>query len=274
MSEEIYWIDADGGCICLSDDEPYRVRMGIDGRFMPPFGYTSETIYGVQGTVRRGTQLKERSTSYPLLVYGEDPDEVRKNLRNLLYATNPLRGKGNLKVATNDDRTFFLNCYLDAISLPENADTAGWSNGKAFQLLAATFISHDSLWWDPLENDVYIDGSDLSSSFTLYNAGDVEAWPIWSLAGAWSTALIYNETTGKQLYSTFGVPSTLVMYIDTRPLIRTVNTEHTTNRMSSLSVDSTLFSLAPGVNQIGATFTGTSATTSLRVRWVNRYLGV
>jgi phage-related protein len=274
MAEAIYWRDYDGGTLCLNDDDPYRVRMGVDGRFMPPFSYTSESIYGVQGTVRRGTQLKERSTAYPLMVYGEDPDDVRENINKLLYATNPLRGPGKLKVATNDGKTRLLNCYLDAVTLPENDDTAGWSNGRAFQLLGATFISHDSLWLDPLENDVYVDSSDLSSPFTLYNAGDVEAWPIWSLTGAWTTALVYNETTGKQLYITFGLPSIAVMYVDTRPLINTVNTTHVTNRFSNLSTDSTLFSLAPGFNQIDVALTGTSGTTSIRVRWVNRYLGV
>jgi phage-related protein len=279
MTEQIYWVDPDGGTLCLSDDNPYRVRMGVDGRFMPPFSYTSESIYGISGTVRRSTQLKERSTTYPLLVWGEDRDDVHVNLRKLLYATNPLRGQGRLQVITNDDKTFVLNCYLDSMPLPETAETIGIN----FQLLAATFVSHDVYWWDPVENDVFVDnvgGYDLRAPFSLYNAGDAEAWPIWTITGPMTytsptpALTLKNETIGEQMVISLSLAASNRLYIDTRPLIGTVLKNHNTDEMTTFSADSTPFSLVPGFNKISTSFVGDTSGTSVRARWVNRYLGV
>ena len=275
MSDQVYWVDPDGGTLCLSDDNPYRIRMGVDGRFMPQFAYTAESIYSIQGSVRRGTTLKDRTLTLPMLVFGEDQDDVRANIRSLMDATNPLRGMGRVQCVTNDDKTFILDSYLDGMPMPENPDSIGVSNGMTFRLFVATFVSHAVVWWNPIEHDVQIDYSTLDLPLALNNEGDLEAWPIWTISGPMTSVQIGNYTTGDYMAATLTLTAGQRVYIDSRESLRTVLQDHVTDVESSFSTDSDcFFPLVRGKNDIGIDFAGNSTATSLRVRWVDRYLGV
>ena len=247
---------------------------------MPEFDFSTERVYTHDGEVIRQIQTKARKPVLPILIKGSTSTEYLENERRLLYAMSPKRGDGALKVYTVDDKTRVLTCRMLEAPISDGHDTGLYTASNAikgptqWRKFPVTFFVPNPFYYDPLENDVYVDGVSLTVPIGLYNAGDDVAWPIWSIAGPMTSVGIYNETTGKSMYITLTLTSDVRLYIDSRPLLRSTLQNHTTKKESSLSTGSTRFPLESGHNEIHCEFAGSSTGTSLRARWVNRYLGV
>ena len=220
----------------------------------------------------RQVRAKARKPVLPVLVKGSSSSEFLDNIRLLLYAMNPKRGKGALKVYTADGKTRILPCYMADAPIKESRETGIYTadKGAQWRMFPVTFYVPYPFYWDPTENDVYVDDTALEYPFALYNAGDIDAWPIWSITGANSCEIV-NKTTNKRIYADLTL-DTECLYIDTRPLLRSALIDHTDIADPYLSTDSKWFALVPGYNKIHVT--DPTSVTSVRIRWVNNYLGV
>ena len=277
MVESIYWIDSDGGALNLTDGVKYTVLQGLDGRFMPPFEIVSYVQYkGVGDSVRMRT-TKAREVVIPLMVSGTSVTDFRNNMRMLTDAFDPMRGDGFLKVITPDSKTLLLKChYKDGMTMPEDTDTGGCT----FRKFVITFLAHEPIWFNALENERLWYGDYVDYVQDINNAGDVDTWPIWELSGsvAGVTAItIKNISTGDHFTVTLGtshIHTSDHLYVDTRPNTVAVLKNHVTNEWDKVSTTSLLFPLIPGVNQISLTVTGNDSGTYIKCRWVDRYYGV
>ena len=277
MTEEIWWIDADGGALNLSDGVKYNVLQGLDGRYMPPFEIISDEVYSIPGDYVRLRKTKPREVVVPILVKGTSVIDYRTNERMLTDAFDPSKGDGFLKVVTPDSLTLLLKChYKDGMTMPEDTDTGGCT----FRKFVATFLAHDPYWFNALENERIWYGNYVDYLQYVNNAGDVDTWPIWELSGSTATvtaATITNLTTDKSLVitlSTDHLHASDHLYIDTRRSHIAVLKNHVTNCWSRVSATSSLFPLVPGVNHISLTVTGNDSSTYIKCRWINRYNGV
>jgi len=278
-TDKIYFIRGDGGTIDLTDHVNYDIRWGVTGRWMPPYQYTSEPVYTYPGEVLRIKLTKPREIDLPITVLGKDLEGVRENLRALNAAFSYDLGSAKLKVVSPDGKVRMINCYYsEGMGFQETSDTAYPS---VFYAFLPIFTAFDPYWYDPMENEVFLNAiagetgiSSINSKITLYNDGDVPAWPVWSLTGAFSEVEVQNITTGSLFDLQEALPTMQRVYIDTRPGNRDVLRNHITVDFGSLSTDSQLFPLTPGPNEIVPVFSNSDSNTELRVRWVNKYLGV
>lgn len=278
QTDKIYFIRGDGGTIDLTDHVNYEIRWGVTGRWMPPYQYTSEAVYTYPGEVLRIKLTKPREIDLPITVLGHDVDSVRENLRRLNAAFSYDLGSAKIKVVAPDGKVRMINCYYsEGMGFQETSDAAFPST---FYIFLPVFTAFDPYWYDPLENEVFLNAQsgemsgNINSKITLYNAGDVPAWPVWSLTGAFTECEVQNLTTGAFFDLEERLPPSQQVYIDTRPGNRDVLRNHQTVDFGNLTTDSQLFSLSPGPNEIVPIFTDSDSNTELRVRWVNKYLGV
>ena len=280
MSEKIYWIDADGGQIDLTDGVKYNVLQGVDGRFMPPFEMVTSEAYGLGGDYVRLRKTKPREITLPIIVYGTSESDTRNNLRILTAAFDPTKDDGKLKVVTPDSKTLLINChYSGGMSFSETTDTGTCT----FRKFVATFLCHDPYWYNALENELILHGSYSAQGFTIDNDGDVDTWPLWTISGGdtggpVTIILLQNLTTGKSFNFT-GInlasrDDTLV--IDTRRSSLYAWQNFYYNYFTFATINSSLFPLVPGINQLYATITGADipATLYIKCRWIDKYNGV
>jgi phage-related protein len=277
-NEDIYWIDADGGALYLTDGVKYSVLAGVDGRWMPPFEMITDETYAKPGDSVRLRKTKARDVTLPLAVYGATTSDFRANMRMLTDAFDPSKGDGFLKVITPDDRTLLLKChYLDGMTMPESYDTG---NCK-FRIFVATFQAHNPYWFNALENEkIWTAGYTASHAITVFNAGDVDTYPLWVITGGYPYTgfTLENYTTGKMITMS-GISLTdnsYAIYIDTRIGKSYVYHNFTTNYFKYLSGTSELFSLAPGMNQIRVNYIGAAPDPDcyVKCRWVDQYYGI
>ena len=274
--EKMYWQRPDGGTLDLTDGVKYNVRAGIDGRFMPPFEFVSDAVYNYPGEVVRSRKTKPRQVTIPIIVMGANSADLRANLRFLTNAFGQMFDVGKLKVVTDDARTYMLNCYFSSgMTLEESYDTG---DSRTWRIFDATFTAYDPYWFNPVENDVSWWGplTGLAGDHTVYNNGDVDAWPIWTITGPCTNVVITQQDTDDYISITYSLSNYWsFIYVDTRPLNRSVLWNHNTNIFSSVNVGSRLFPLVPGANTINIAFTQTyNPNTWASCRWVDRYYGV
>lgn len=278
-TEKIYWQRPGGGTIDLTDKIKFDILQNVDGRYMPGFDFIADDVYTYPGQVLRAIKTKPREVSLPIVVFGTDIADLRANLRFLTAAFSPraTSGNGKLRVVTEDNKTFLLNCYFQGgMTMPESYDTG---DDRTFRIFDTTFIAHDPFWYDPIETELQFwdPYAGLSGNKVIYNHGDVDTWPIWSIWGPMVWVHIYHEATNEYITITKTLTNANhVVYVDTRPLHRTVMLDHQTSTFASLHEGSALFPLVPGANIINIELGQTTynATGGVSCRFIERYLGV
>jgi len=280
MAEKIYWMDNDGGTIDLTDGVKYNILDGIDGRWMPPFEMIADEVYAVPGNYVRLRKTKVREVTLPIIVYGTSAADFLTNMRMLTDAFDPSKGDGVIRVETNDSpsKTFLLTChFLGGMSFPETYDTGNCT----FRKFVASFQSHDVFWWNAQESERMWTGADITTYQSVYNAGDVDTYPIWDINGSTATVTqvqISNYTTGMDfVFAGMGGHFDNRYYhllVDTRPGRRSATMNHVDNVFDHLTAASELFPLAPGTNQLFFIITGYDVDTYVKCRWRDQFYGV
>jgi len=292
--EAITWYDPDGTATVLD------VEWGIAGRWMPPIEVTREALPGA-GSIRRHTRHAMRPVALPLWVQGTDEADLYTHLRDLVWAMDPTRGDGRLRVATSGGVTRELLCRLsEGLQLSEAfAEQAGPTWQRATALIEA-----DHPYWlattDEADSWAY-DGSDAVSLLpvpdeatgdfvllgagaatiaapTVTNPGDVDAWPVWVLTGPGDEWVVSNDTTGRTLDLLTTLAAGETIRIDTRPRAlsttpKTVTDEAATNLYGALAAGSWLWPLAKGANNLRIQVDGASSgVTTVALTYTPRYL--
>lgn len=142
----------------------------------------------------------------------------------------------------------------------------------------------DADWLDAIEQQfTFTQANLIGPTVTVTNLGDVSAYPIFTWNGPGYDALLKNLTTGKQIYfhANGGLPLALgeTVIIDTRPATDRANLPVINTAGVSLfrwvdpSSDLNLW-LEPGLNNLQFTVQDTTSSSSIGMRFLQRYRGV
>ncbi|MFI7678568.1 phage distal tail protein [Actinophytocola sp. NPDC049390] len=288
MSEVVSWVDADGEVTTLPVE--WRAR----GRFMPKVIIQSDKVPGQAGSRPRQVRHDDHEFLLPLFWQAASDVALRTDLRDLIRKMNPANDDGTprygkVRVVSPVGDVREITClYTAGLELDETVDDA---SGLTWQRAAVSFLAHDPYWYDasPVSSPVWtitdtpnffpilpisLTASELVVAETITNAGDVQAWPVWTITGPGSLVKLSNLSTGQTLYFpslSLGIGQFLT--IDTRPGVKSVLLNDGTNAYSLLEPTSALWPLRSGANQVRLEMSGVDATdSSLQVTYYQRFL--
>lgn len=282
MTETIEWIDPDGVSFTLNVD------WAVAGRFMPKIEFQTEGAPGVSGEFLREVRHGPTEFTMPFDILGTSESDLRSNLREIIASLDPRRGDGTLRVTSPVGDVREIACHL--ASGGELNETLGQQSGFDWQRINATFVAFDPYWRDTSPISVPFEVTETPNFFPILpinlvsseivvhdvisNTGDVEAWPIWTITGPGSVIKLTNSTTGKFLsIPTGSLSSGQTLTIDTTPGVKSVLYGDGTSAYNALTIDSSLWPIIRGTNNIVLEMSGVDATTSsLDLTYHRRYL--
>lgn len=299
MADQYYWLEPGGTFNFLGTSTGFtalngftngiEILDGVKGLHMPPIRRVHQAVADVPGTRLMALEHDMRSFDLPIAIRGGSEEELRALMRAWRQRFDPRRGDSQLIVTTLDGLLLALTCrYAQGLEVDESSQS-GRSAG--FQPAVLTFEADDPYWYDVGEQTqswvvggtiptwfqsgnilpIVLGASSLSGETTLDVGGEVQTWPIWTIAGPASGIVVANLTTGQ----TFGWGSTLVdtdvLTVDTRPGIKQVLLNGGPAQDALTSYD--LWPLVTGANDVQVSVSGATAGSQVSVSWHNAYLG-
>ncbi|OLE27970.1 MAG: hypothetical protein AUG44_08760 [Actinobacteria bacterium 13_1_20CM_3_71_11] len=280
-AEVTQWIAPDGSSTTLDVD------WDATGRYMPDVNHEQDEIPGQPGARHRASRHKAHEFTIKLWLSTVDEASLRTSIRQLVYAMDPTRGEGIVRVTSPIGDVREIACYYTAgLGLEEKPD----SSGPTAQAAAVTFRAFDPYWRDTSDTSntwavsttptffpifpLRLTSSQIAVDGSVANNGDVATWPVWTITGPGGVIVLRNITTGENIIfstTTLGIGESIS--IDTRPGIKTVTKSDGTNLWPDLDLTSSLWSLAAGNNAIRLEMSGVDATrSSLQLNYRQRYL--
>lgn len=281
----VTWTSAAGRETILSAwDHGYILQPGARGLGMAPITLYRRESGALDGLVITGVRAAARELFLPVRIYGEDRAEALERRRQLATDLDPMDvnggGAGTLELAEQDGTKRRITCwYQSGMEGAEGRDEAGlaWAN------LGLTFLAPDPFWrqdtvtlewrttsagglWLPILPLRARDSQIVGTGMTIHNPGSARTWPIWNINGPVGTGMVLRSNTlGQelQLNAAFLLGDTVT--IDTRPRIKTVRKNGTTNLYPDLQLGSKLWPLAPGDNDIDIVVSGTTSDTLVQL---------
>ncbi len=265
----ITYTSAKGTVINLDDRENYTVLTDSAGFLLPTYAFSMESL--TQNLSRyQQFRAKNRVVEISLHVEGETVEAFDQAMANLIEALDPLEGDGILKVTKDNGEERQLTCrYVGGAE----GNYAVGSYGLTWMDLIINLQAIDPYWYavDPIEAQyatvdvetqsffpsvggaffpLVLEASNVVGINVIENPGQKEAWPIWGIFGPGSGLELKNLTTGKILNLDYEIGEGGVVTIDTRPGKKTVLLNDGTNLFGNLSIDSALFPLIKGNNEL------------------------
>lgn len=294
-----------------SDDQSPLVITGpILGLGAPAPKWAVDEVFDQQGETLRNARLPARDVSIPLAVAGDDGGQVEEAFRALNRALNPLNPDGVLTLI----RQATIDAVAGGVASPGaarrlNCRYAGGLNSAGIhpadmgdmwtEPFVLIFHAFDPLFEDDSLQDAswglagsgsrpffpmatgssdfgpYFGSSSVFDDQSIFNDGDLEAWPVWSIVGPLDTILLTNATTGTVIDLSDDGGLTLaagdVLVIDTRPGFKTV-TKNGTNVFSKLTDASSLWPLIIGTNDVAVSGGSATGATMVDLTYRGRYL--
>jgi hypothetical protein len=274
------------------------VQPGAIGLGMPDYTLYSNTSPAFDGTSVRGHRAEERQIALPLLVYGDSRADFLPVWRRLVTDVAPARrlGRtvpGTLSLIPPVGAGGSLGRSIEAFyagGLGGNDDDKGTGMQWASVVLSLrcpspywlgdTVIARFQLAapddFYPYTWPLMVSDSQVLGELVAVNEGEVEAYPVFEITGPMDSANLINQTTGELMNIGGGLDPGHTMTIDTRESARSVlvvdEFGEVTNRYADLSLDSTLWALAPGDNQVALEIPGADVGSSLTITYRPRYL--
>jgi phage-related protein len=285
MADKLYWIDANGTEIPFNS-ENIKVLKGMQGRNMPPVSFVEERVSFQHGSHLRQANIEARDVDIPLLIKADNEIELRKLVRDITRAFNPLKSDGRLRVLSPDGSQRELNCrYSQGMEGQEDRD----NKGSYWQTVVLVFRAFDPFWYDaqtivetfttgepatffpflPLR----LASSSVFADTTIDNVGDVETYPEWIINGPGENIVLRNLTTGEATSINYSLGLGESITVNTKPFQKTVTKNDGTNLFYTLSDDSSLWALAEGKNSIRIEMSDSTEQSSVQLSYKNRYWG-
>lgn len=284
----VTWTAATGRITPLDDwVHGYLLQPGARGLDMPTYQVFSDQSPAIDGEARRGTRALPREIMLPIAIYSDDSRAAflaRK--RQLLRDLNPQRGPGTLTFTEADGSARTIAAYYSSGNEgSEDLDSAG----RRWTMYSCTWLAEDPYFAGaPIGKpysvagggDFYPSGvpwavSDdqiLGSGIVVTNPGDVDAFPVWTLTGPLTEAVITNTTTGEEFTLTTTLGSTDTVVIDCRNRIKTVTLNGTTNLWPDLDDMASLWAFQPDDNIVDLAITGATSATRVSYSLTPLYL--
>lgn len=268
------WRSADGEVI------RFVTRTEAQQRMMPPVTLNTIRVPQAQGGRFQFARHDIRLATLPVVLPG--PQDGRDELRRWARVLDPVRGEGTLTVVQGPYAGRQLVCAYE---------TGLETLSEEYPLLGLTvlaFRASDPYWQDATESSItatvdstahtwfpflplILGASDVFASLTITNTGDVDAWPVVTVAGPGIELNVRNDTTGLGWSFSGAVPAGSALVVDHRPGHKAARLDGF-NAFGRLSDDSTLWPLVPGPNRITIGFADVTLASAVRFAWRNRWL--
>ena len=276
MTEIWEWVDVDNVATTLD------ALRGSGGWLMPPFEIV-ESVTPISGVATEYVSMKSRDIDIPIRMVYTTRAALVSAWRTLGAALNPLRGTGKIRFTHADGTKRELYCkYRGGLPGADAIEALNWIKATL------SFRAADPYWYatSPVVGTytastlatffpffpLRITSSTIFATTSVTNAGDAETWPVWTITGPGTNPNLRNLTTGKNLSMTLTLLAGEVLTIDTRPGYKTIVLAPSTNKFSTISSSSSLWSLAKGVNSIQIEMSGSTAGSQVVMSYYPRYL--
>ncbi|MER6102402.1 phage tail domain-containing protein [Streptomyces sp. NPDC001832] len=268
------------------------LQPGASGLDLPPFAVHMDESPNLDGSMVRGARASARPVLLPIFVYGIDRKTLRQFKAKLANALNPKFGYSVLTFIEQDGVPRRLNCYYTGgMEGSEGVGASGFTwISYGIQLTAAdpwfygdtevaanwSFGTDQPFLADPFLPMTLLRGTTSTGALTIYNPGDIEAWPVWEITGP----LKRFELTGPDGTS-FGipvqpgevdaVPEGRTLTVDCRPGYKTVTDDEGKIYFPLLSANPSLWSVPPGISTANADLLAGSGTSTVKMTLFPRY---
>lgn len=273
------------------------VQPGSVGLGLPAYTLYSNTSPAFDGSSVRGHRAEDRQLAIPLLVFGDRRADFLPVWRRLVRDVAPARQLGRSVPGTltltppNGSGTTARSIpafYADGLGGQDDDQAIGMRHASVVlslrcpspywlgQVVTARFELAAPGEFYPYTWPLDVSDSQVLGELVAVNEGDVEAYPVITITGPMDSANLINDTIGEQINVGGGLDLGSTMTIDTRESARSVTVVdefgEATNRYADLSLDSTLWALAPGDNAVRLEIPGADVGSSLTIEYRPRYL--
>ncbi len=273
------------------------VQPGAVGLGLPTYTYYSNTSPAFDGSSVRGHRVEDRQIAIPLLVFGDTRELFLPVWRRLVRDVVPARGRprslpGSLILfppgGGSSTARRIPAFYAGGLEGQDDDQAIGMRHASVVltlrcpspywlgDVVTARFALAEPGSFYPYTWPLEVSDSQVLGELVAVNEGDVEAYPVVTITGPMDSANLINETTGELINIGGGLDPGHTMTIDTRESARSVlvvdEFGEVTNRYADLSLDSTLWALAPGDNQVTLEIPGADVGSSLTIAYQPRYL--
>lgn len=292
MAEMITYTNSRGQSVELTKTAPYILQY-LSGAGGSLTDVQLEKSAFQDGSNYLDTQLDPRILTFEVAIIGTSEDDVYSKRSELVKVFNPKLGEGELVYNYGSSGEKRIKCVVDRAPV----FLVGSENRTiTYQKTLFTLIAPVPFW-----TDNFIEGEILSQSvpqfeFDLYlsdefefekrgtnrttinNTGDVETPVEIVFEGPAANPVITNETTGEFIKVTKTLLGGEKLLINTsfgnKSVLFDDGSGVTTNAFGNLSLDSTLWNLEIGTNEIVYTADAGIDTASMLISWRQRYVGV
>lgn len=293
------WIDPDGTLYPLTkpwaDSGPgYFTMNGPAAWGSTPIELVTDP-YPRGGEVVRYIRAKPRRVQWPLYVGGDSHPDFVRNYRTIMKAftkTTYRRAPGILEIKRPDGTSRRISAFYEQGFEGEAGENWLWAK-PTIQLFCP-----DGYFYDPVPTPVdfvatIIDPGQQPASYydpfiiigrepvfdnngttrTLINAGDIEAWPTWTITGPIGGFEAVNSTTGMRFAFDYDVPAGVTVQITTNPASVRSSTGLNLSRYIDWfnAAGTSLWPVSPGTNTIVISLSGPGAGASVSMNYQARF---
>lgn len=231
----------------------------------------------VSGAFWRGVRALPRELFLPIVIRDVNRDQLLAKRRALVKALSPVNGNECVIASSWPDGSIRrIRCrYVDGFDAGEQGPG---EYGVTVMRYGLRFIADDPYFYGDEITEQYslapqtrtelpIPGTDtfyevvstplLAAGSVIFNAGDVDAYPVWQFIGPFTQIIAENETSGKTftiLYT--AATSTNTLSLVTEPGQSYLVDETGVNKWDSLVAGYQLWPLVSGNNIVNITLTG------------------
>lgn len=232
---EMHWEAWDGTVWDIaSGTDGVALMPGVRGLNMPPFKRHTQTSPSVHGSRRTGWITEEREVFWPLLVYREAGQYDWTRLDDAFWRTMHPDRPGKWRVTDPFGATRRLTCVFDndgGHSTEILPSITGWESYGIYLAAEAPFWMGDPVrrgWSGAGGTNFFGSGAPsftistatTTSTATITNPGDIDAWPKWTVVGPSAATTI--GIPGRVITIPFNIPAGKAVQIDTDPAKQTV----------------------------------------------------
>lgn len=279
------WVDPAGSVHAISGNASgVNVELGERGLGLPEFSLLEEKLPFAAGTLARQGIIAARTITLPLFLSAATPLDLQTLIDDMYtwFATadETSHTPGYLRIQRRDGTTRQIACYyvggLEGDLEPTNA-------GDTWQSVAITLRAPDPWATDTFDSTDSYDSSDFGVPKSIINAGQLDAYPVWTLVGPMTNIDLVSATQNKSLTLTADGGLTLLLgdtvVIDTRQsppreTLQIYNLDTGVSHYAKLTVNSEFWLFVSGSNIFTLNISGATVDSRVDVRWLQRYRGV
>lgn len=239
---ELFWTGWDGSEWALTSPRSGRfLRPGVRGLLMPTYERHSTSSSAVPGSRHRGTSTLDRECFWPLYEYSDKGSADFMEYNRAFWRTMDPDREGTWRAVLpgGEERTLGLKLLSVEDGLNHDPIQRGWLSSAVTLIADSPYWRGETVaqsWGQSDPKNYYVDDAAraangwgpevmyyLSSGMaignaTFTNAGDVEAYPVWTAVGSPTTTNVTFGVSGSVVTVPFAIPAGYAVQLDTDPV--------------------------------------------------------